>query len=56
MKHYYWRVDLENIETGEIKQGTIIYASEFQAQMVIRCMLNVPQNIKPKVVKTHFDF
>ena len=57
MATYYWAIDLVDGETNEtIKEGTIIYASEFQAQMAARDMSEVPHDIIVKIRKKQFDF
>ena len=57
MATYYWTIDLVDEKTNEIiKEGTIIYASEFQAQMAARDMSEVPHNITVKIRKKQFDF
>lgn len=57
MATYYWTIDLVDEKTNEIiKEGTIKYASEFQAQMVARDMSEVPHNIIVKIRKRQFDF
>lgn len=57
MTEYYWTIDLIDSKTNDIiKEGTIMYASEFQAQMVARDMSEVPHNIKVKIRKKHFNF
>lgn len=57
MATYYWTIDLVDEKTDEIiKEGTIIYASEFQAQMAARDMSEVPHSIKVKIRKKQFDF
>lgn len=57
MATYYWTIDLVDGETDEvIKKGTIIYASEFQAQMAARDMSEIPHNITVKIRKRQFDF
>lgn len=57
MATYYWTIDLVNGKTNEIiKEGNIIYASEFQAQMAARDMSEVPHDIIVKIRKRQFDF
>lgn len=56
MDHYYWRIDLLDTQTNKLSEGSIRYASEFQASMVARDMSHIPQHIKIKITKCKWDF
>ena len=57
MPTYYWTIDLYNSKTNElIKKGEVKYATEFQAEMVARDMVEIPQDIIIKIAKNQFDF